>query len=352
MLRRSTLLVFALAAATLLAPTAAQAQRGPDVTVMTRNLYLGADLLPIVGATNPQEFEQRVTETFQDVQSTDFPARAKQLAREIRRTRPDVIGLQEAAIWRRSPDGVKDGQATPANIVVYDFIASLQRELRALRQRYRVVRVQAEADIEGSTSLGYDVRLTQQDAILVRSGVRARGARSRNYSENLVVPTQGGNVTSRRGWVSADITIEGETFRFVNTHLEAFSADFRTRQARELLGRRGPLRTRLPIIMTGDFNSDPTATGADAEAIRAVLRARFNDVWRNFTRRRGLTCCHEELLKNTAPGFDSRIDLILTKPRLRVLDAEVVGDEANNRTPAGHWPSDHAGLVATLRLPR
>jgi hypothetical protein len=36
-------------------------------------------------------------------------------------------------------------------------------------------------------------------------------------------------------------------------------------------------------------------------------------------------------------------------PNLCGLDADVVGDELGDRTPSGLWPSDHAGVVATLR---
>jgi hypothetical protein len=32
--------------------------------------------------------------------------------------------------------------------------------------------------------------------------------------------------------------------------------------------------------------------------------------------------------------------------------AEVLGEELDDRTPAGLWPSDHAGVVATLHLAR
>ena len=32
------------------------------------------------------------------------------------------------------------------------------------------------------------------------------------------------------------------------------------------------------------------------------------------------------------------------------MAAEVIGEELGDRTAAGLWPSDHAGVVATLRL--
>ena len=91
-----------------------------DLKVMTRNLYLGADLIPLAGAKDENEFEQAAAQRYQTVLNNDFPKRAKALAAEIRKTKPDLIGVQEATIWRRGPDGVKDGPATPATQVVYD----------------------------------------------------------------------------------------------------------------------------------------------------------------------------------------------------------------------------------------
>ena len=41
---------------------------------------------------------------------------------------------------------------------------------------------------------------------------------------------------------------------------------------------------------------------------------------------------------------------VLFRQNLCALDADVVGDELNDRTASGLWPSDHAGVVADLRL--
>src|SRR5688572_3693591 len=80
-------------------PTAAQTNPGTrPVKVMTRNLYLGADITRVLRATTSTELAQVVTDVFTMVQSTDFPARAKLLAREIRDADPMLIGLQEVSL--------------------------------------------------------------------------------------------------------------------------------------------------------------------------------------------------------------------------------------------------------------
>src|SRR4051794_1286241 len=97
-------------AAFVLAPvaTAAAADNARPVKVMTRNLYLGADLNPpIRAALSAPDLPSAVAafgtanaHLWSIVQQTNFPARAKLLAAEIDRYQPDLIGLQEVALWR------------------------------------------------------------------------------------------------------------------------------------------------------------------------------------------------------------------------------------------------------------
>jgi endonuclease/exonuclease/phosphatase family metal-dependent hydrolase len=349
---RFRLIAVALAAAALLVPAVpaqAQSKEKPELTVMSRNLYLGADLIPLAAAPDRAAFEQAATQRWQIVQATNFPVRAKALAAEVRREKPDVIGIQEAAIWRRGPDGVKDGSATPATTVVYDLLKTFQKELKARGQRYRVVKTQNEFDFEAPTSLGYDIRLTQQDAILVRSGVRARNAKSRNYKDALTIPTQVGPAKILRGWVSADVTVDGERFRFVNTHLEAYSGGISGSQAKELLSRTGPTRTKLPVVLTGDLNSAPNDPAPGRDAYRAVTGGGFTDIMKRL-KKTANTCCQDERLDNPQSKLTRRIDFIMTKGKFRALSGDVLGESPSDRV-SGLWPSDHAGVVATLRFP-
>src|SRR5687767_5219166 len=192
--RLGAALVAACVALPLAVPSLASAgsSTSRDVKVMTRNLYLGADLIPLAtpGLTREQ-FEQNAAQRFQTVLRNDYPTRAKALAREIRRHKPDLIGLQEAARWLRGADGVKDGGTTPATQVVYDSTDILLRELRALGERYRVVRARDWFDYEAPTALNYDVRLIQRDVILVRVASKVRAGRTfaKGFRDTFDPPT-------------------------------------------------------------------------------------------------------------------------------------------------------------------
>jgi hypothetical protein len=64
----------------------------------------------------------------------------------------------------------------------------------------------------------------------------------------------------------------------------------------------------------------------------------------------GFSCCQAEDLRNTASLLDERVDLVLLKGALTAKQVVVVGDESADRTESGLWPSDHAGVAATIRL--
>ena len=79
-----------------------KAQGGPKITVMTRNIFLGADLGPAIEADSIPEAIDGAGEIWNEFQATKFPERAKPLAREIATNKPDLVGLQEVALWRAS----------------------------------------------------------------------------------------------------------------------------------------------------------------------------------------------------------------------------------------------------------
>ena len=59
--------------------------------------------------------------------------------------------------------------------------------------------------------------------------------------------------------------------------------------------------------------------------------------------------CQSDTLTNETSGLASRIDLVLTHGASRVLDSHLMGN-APFQVTAPVWPSDHAGVVARVRL--
>ncbi len=359
MLKRTSVVLGILLTATFL--DSARAEQPDDVgsakrlTVMTQNLYLGADLTPAVAAImsgDPNQIPPAVSQVWANVQATDFPTRARALAREIERSRPDLIGLQEAAYWRS--EFPFDGFDLDATHVEYNFVKLLLDALAARGQRYSVVSLFTGFDIEAPRIKSVspleleDIRLTDHAVILVRETSEHRKLSLSNPQVGkFVTNVTFDGVTVLYGWASVDVKFGGKKFRFVTTHLESDVEEVRAAQSAEMIA--GPLHTDLPVILVGDLNSN---ANGDATSL-----AYFNFVGAGFTDAWGLanpgqvinTCCNDALLMNPVPFVQpfGRIDHVLFRGGFTVRGARIVGAEPSDKI-RGLWPSDHAGIVVSF----
>jgi endonuclease/exonuclease/phosphatase family metal-dependent hydrolase len=352
--------------------------KGHQVDVMTRNLYLGADLAPAIAAKSTKEFVAANGQILREVTANNFPVRAKGLARELLKKKPDLVGLQEVALWRTAPPSLEPllGSSGPtASTVRYDYLDELLDQLNKGKKRYRVAVVQQEFDFEapadengipddGPNGLIKDAeingRLTMRDVILVRlgAGVVTSHPRKGNFKSLLTVTVSGVEVKVQRGWTAIDAKVRGSgKFRFVNTHLEAFDdpaqvPSIRAQQAGELVGKGGPATTKLPVVLLGDLNSDDdTVAAGDRQAYQALVKAGM----RERSTDEPLSCCLKSSLLAEAAGgsiadFDHQVDHVMTRDPKKV---KLIGSAVTGRKPVnGYWDSDHAGLFSSLFLLR
>jgi endonuclease/exonuclease/phosphatase family metal-dependent hydrolase len=205
-----------------------------------------------------------------------------------------------------------------------------------------------------------------RDAILVRKGVKASKARSGTFKTLLRVKPAGVNIDVTRGWTAVDATVRGHKLHFVNTHLEAFdnnpttnptntgkdvgNGQIRAAQAKELIAKGGPARSKLPVILVGDLNSDvkTEVRKGDSLAYRALLKARFVE---RSTSKHGC-CLNADVISESGGAsrkdFTHRVDHVMTNASKKV---KLVRSRITGGTPfGGWWDSDHQGLVSTLRL--
>jgi endonuclease/exonuclease/phosphatase family metal-dependent hydrolase len=320
----------------LVLPACAQAA---DVSVMTRNLYVGANILPLATAAPGEEFERAASERLREVDSTEPDARMKVLAREIVRAKVDFVNVQEATAWYTGPKG----DPAKAPWTRWDYLAALKRELRALGRPYYVVTSDRPLDTEGPSDQGVDVRFKTGNAILLRkrSGFRIERAKSGRFPTQFVVPTRAiGNVETTRGWSYVDFTVDGQKARLVNAHPEAFSADVRLAQTRELVA--GPLKTKRRVILAGDLNTGPDLPKEEDRAPYAVLaEADFVD-----RRTPQPNCCFNDDLRSGV--WDHIVDRIMTRPKLPLVRSFI--GSTKDTTPSGLLASDHGAVTSVLRL--
>jgi endonuclease/exonuclease/phosphatase family metal-dependent hydrolase len=327
-------------------PTKASDDGG--VRLVTQNMYVGSSFAALVAAQTPEQVPVAVATIYNNILASKPAERAAAMAREIARYRPDLIALQEAAILRT-------GNGGPSTTVRSDLLQSLLDELARLGQRYRAVAIVPGIDAQGPSALGFDVRVSIQDAILVRAepsdAIEVSNLQIEQFGVKLTVPTFIGPFIDTRGWAAIDVKIRGQRFRFVTTHLESTVPPIRVAQARELL--LTAANTTLPVVMAGDFNIvADTSLDPSFPAYQAMINAGFTDAWRSKRAPDpGFTCCQAENLLNPTPLLNRRIDLVLFRGAFGVSDISLIGNQPADRTGSGLWPSDHAGVAATLRLP-
>jgi endonuclease/exonuclease/phosphatase family metal-dependent hydrolase len=386
---------------------APSAQADSTVTVMTRNVYLGAD----VGAALSliPDMPGAAQSLWDQLRATDIIARAPALAREIVAAKPDVLGMQEVASWEcRAGLG--------GSTVVFDFLSLILDATRAAGVPYVV----ASANGSEARNPGYSIPaipfvtmvhdpatfqplfgsddaacgFSISDVIAVRqdraSSVRAAGAV--DYAETtalvpviMVVP---------RGYVWADIEIDGAPTRFVSTHLESFSSPGAVPpsaiQARQLV--RDLSETSMPLVVMGDFNSDPrdprdpganpgeqpvvseacpAQAGSDpsCSAYWTMVGAGFIDAgpdsadpsnlsWGGAADLAGPDAARLDAARamGNGVGFTDRLDYVFASNYARIVTAHLVGEGWPEG--AGMWScgtricmaSDHAGVVARLAI--
>lgn len=379
----ATLSLLAAPAAAAAPPGGPGESPGKPLTVMTRNVYLGGDIMRPLRATEGKSglaallaFANANDALADVVKQTSFPTRADLLADEIADQRPDVVGLQEVALWRTGPVELDAIGVENATDVEQDFLAILMDAIAETGANYRVVQVQVESDVEAPAFSGSpfdgtwqdqrDVRLTMRDVLLVRvgHGLKVLDSGGAQYDARFAVEVAGVGFSFVRGYVWADIRFGSQQVRVINTHLESVSSDIALAQAKELVA--GPASTdgELPTVILCDCNSDPlnhSVKPRDSVPHSAaydflVQEAGFTDQWLEWApASEGWTSGLSETVDDTtAAGFDHRIDLVLgrssTGDGFGVDRGTVTGDEVADRDPeTGLWPSDHAGVVLRLR---
>lgn len=308
------------------------------------------------------------TADYSTCEHTHFKERAKQMAAEIARNQPDLVGLQEVATWHRGTFNPLDPFALPEP-VSEDFTKELLAAIAADRVRYEVVSrhdnnftlafpivVNAEPFPKNLEAVG----MVESGEILARSDLPPgqlklshphRGVYKHKVEfEN---PYTHEEIPFTNGWQSIDAKVRGKSFRFITTHLDALAPGglISGPQAAELMA--GPIAgTSLPVILAGDMNSGLTDSPA---AYETFVKGGLTDTWTAAgLGPPPLTCCHlgkEDLVNEPSSVYTEDLDHVFTRGGLSVLNEHLVGNTVPHPPPVPFiWPSDHAGMVATLAV--
>lgn len=383
-------------------PAHAGGKRLVDIVVMTQNQYLGADLTPIVAAPDAVSFNFEVIQALTTIANNNLPERAEALAETIAQRRPHLVALQEVYAFD-CVDPIGAGRCAAFAGAFNDHLAATTDALAAHGAHYNVAAVVQNLTLP-PPALGLPgipvvldpaappifVGVIDRDVILARSDIDASpvdfgcarasmdGCNFDTVAEaGLPNPTGGDPISIRieRGYVAVDAIVNGDSYRFVNTHLEVQNPSpdplapiLQAAQASELwsailfnqqFGQR--------LIVSGDINSSPDdapfpgpggipvqppyaqfTNGTDL--FGTSLPYGMTDVWDQlrFTRN-GYTCCQLADLSNAQSLHDERIDVVFTFPAARRVFANVLDSRFWDKTDSGLWPSDHGSVIAWLK---
>jgi endonuclease/exonuclease/phosphatase family metal-dependent hydrolase len=323
---------------------AASAIGAAAVSVMTQNMYVGADLDVVIAAlasSDPSDDVPALLGAIQTIGRTDFPARANAMADAIARTRPHVVGLQEVSVIHVDlrAFGLPD-------VIDQDFLATLQDDLAARGLHYVVagrVHNLTAAPLPGISLDDYDAMLVDADRVAIVS------ASGQTYAANVGVVAPG--IDLKSGWVTTRVTIAGVPYAFASTHLASGNvpgfAELRALQAGELAA---SLPDGVPAIVMGDLNDH-----AGSPMYEVLTGAGFTDTWSALRPgTTGYTCCEAADLSNHLPTLVERIDFVLARGIGVGGQVNRVGEVPADRVAGAQgpvWPSDHAGLVVNLLAP-
>ncbi|MCX6629840.1 MAG: endonuclease/exonuclease/phosphatase family protein [Candidatus Solibacter sp.] len=272
--RRCAGTMFLVAACALFWPQTALADNPHVVTVMTRNMDAGTDLNYILAATDQASLLAGIGATLAEVKASGIPARASRLADEIATHKPDLIALQEVALWRTGPLF-----QSPATEVLYDQLDLLMAELTKRKLHYGIVAVQSLFDAEVPVPAdGIDLRMTDRNVILARidlpqSQFDITNVQTHRYKTIFTFGSPLlGEFVEPMGWMSLDVEVFKSKFRFVNTHLESTSVPqgdkIQMAQVDELLAALSS--PGMPVILAGDFNSNAEPGPENTGAVRKI----------------------------------------------------------------------------------
>jgi hypothetical protein len=371
-----------------------------EIKVLTQNQYLGAELTPLLAAQNFEQYNAALVQIAQQVAANRFVERVQRQAKEIAERAPDVVALQE--VWRfgcvEDLDPPIPGAGCTDPSIADAFVDQLEYTLAALQvlgAHYHAVAIVENFDTAAVAPDGLPVLIhgvpvalsaLDRDVILVRDGIEAVAVNFQGVDPMICVLVSAdgcnyqvsasatspviGTINMLRGFVAVDVTVNGNDYRIVDTHLEQrepdpgnpYSRYFQTAQATELLGTlllTTPPERRLMVL--GDMNSAPedqpiaTPGGPIFPPYMLFAGSGYTDSW---TLRPGAvpgqTCCQAVDLSNHKSALYERVDLIwsLGAPA-KVKQARVVGANVSDKTPPagkGIWPSDHGGVAVDLNF--
>jgi hypothetical protein len=347
------------------------------IVLMDWNVFVGAAIEDALGVP-PEQIQYAAGAAFARVLANDFASRAAAIGEEAMRFQPHLVGFQEVTLFEMFTGTgfapILDYEAMLLAALGPDYtVAAKSQNFETPILPVTLPTVPCASDqscapppdcaFVGECML---IRLTDYDLVVARTDVATANPQAHRFTYNLGDgPFADPSIPFPiyRGWASVDATVDGFELRFASTHLEPADLpdgsivpvleQLQRLQAGELAATIG---VDLPVVTVGDYNSD--AYGASTATYEDLLTYGFEDAWSQSGD--GMTCCQTEDLSIRQSIRDRRVDLIMLRGDFGLLEpgiqgavrTRVLGSRIADLSDTGLWPSDHSGVLATMKLPR
>ena len=399
---KHTIKACTIAVSLMVSTTASAWKNDGEIKVMTQNQYLGADLVPLLAAPDPEAFNAALISVLTKIADNRFRDRVQRQTAHIAKEHPHIVALQEVWAFECQDFTPLPGLGCDDPSIKGAFVDHLQETLVALKAKgpkYKAVASVKNLDVSVIQVNGFPAGIPfvingfpavlntiDRDVILARADLptwpvdftavcpNKISLNGCNYQTVISAPTPVGSLPILRGFVAVDAKVRGKVYRIVNTHLEVRDPDpteplskfFQAAQAMELIQTlQATTPSDRPLLLLGDINSSPEDQPVAGPLpfpppfdkgitppYTQIVDAGYTDGW---TLRHhvtpGYTCCQAENLLNKQSDLYERIDYIFSKQAAWGEDIHLVGIRQSDKTlpPAARlWPSDHAGLVGAL----
>ena len=336
-----------------------------DLIIMSRNLYIGADLLPLFAGG------------FQAIQNTgivldnaidsEFPRRARGIAWEIKKIDPDIIALQEVITLKTGEQNFNpftNEIEVDANCTELNFLDILMEALNENNLTYKVAVKSLNADIE-LTDFTKDIRLTDYDVILVKEDMNVTGNSTTVFDANLSIDESLPALAVTRSYSRIDLTFDKNgtavDLYIFNTHMEVPENEtnftIQIAQGQQLVDEISLLQLgTIPIIIIGDINSGPNVS--DNTTYKYFLDNNYTDSWLDNRTDSGYTCCYV-LESDDINNTYERIDHVFywnpsSGPSVTTVNSIITQLDINEQIiktdSSTIWPSDHAARITGFKI--
>ena len=164
----------------------------------------------------------------------------------------------------------------------------------------------------------------------------------RRVPDHFDPPTQAGVAQQQRGWVGIDGTLAKHKFRFVTTHLEAYSPAIADKQMQQLLKSAARWRRRRSSRSSSATSTRRRARNANDRGTDARDNAYYSAIEAGF---RNHAAEAQDVLLRRGPAqhrgpLETWIDHSLVRPKIKL--AQVRASSARSRSAASTRPTTRA----------